>query len=97
LKEWFFWCEFDSHRCILLRQLQTTAIDHGGGTGGAAGCCEGLQGAWGVTEGYRGLQEAVGCRGRTPMVPIVTDFTDFCFSSQLLLIDTNNELKKNKK
>jgi hypothetical protein len=31
------------------------------------------------------------------MVPIVTDFTDFCFSSQLLLIDTNHKLKKNKK
>ena len=41
--------------------------------------------------------EAVGCRGGTPMVPMVTDLTDFCFSSQLLLIHTNNELKKNKK
>jgi hypothetical protein len=63
----------------------------------AARCCKGLQGAWGVAEGYRALREAVGCRGGTPMVPMVTDLTDFCFSSQLLLIHTNNELKKGEK
>jgi hypothetical protein len=65
-----------------------------GRDGGAAGCCKG---PGEVAEGYRALQEAVGCRGGTPMVPMVTYFTYFCFSSQLLLIHTNNELKKNKK
>jgi hypothetical protein len=30
------------------------------------------------------------------MVPMVTDLTDFCFSSQLLLIHTNGELKRTK-
>jgi hypothetical protein len=54
-------------------------------------CCKGPGGG---ADGYRGLQEAVGCRERTPMVPIVTDFTDFCFSSQLLLIDTNKKEQK---
>jgi hypothetical protein len=57
----------------------------------------GCKGPEGVAEGYRGLREAVECRGGTPMVPRVTDLTDFGFSSQWLLIDTNNELKKNKK
>ena len=93
----FFWSEFNSRRCILLRQLHTTAIDHGGGTGGLQDAARGCKGPGGVAEGYRGLREAVGCRGGTPMVPMVTDLTDFCFSSQLLLIHTNNELKKNKK
>ena len=89
--------EFDSQRCILLRKLQTTAIDHGGGKGGLRDAARGCKGPGGVAEGYRALREAVGCRGGTPMVPMVTDLTDFCFSSQLLLIHTNNELKKNKK
>jgi hypothetical protein len=74
----FFLREFDSQQFLFLCQLQTTALGHRG----AARCCEGLQGASGAAEGYRGLQEAVGCHEGTPMVPGVTDFTDFCFSSQ---------------
>ena len=55
-----------------------------------------LPGASWAAEGYKGLREALGCHEGTPMVPRVTDFTDFCLSSQQLLIDTNNELKKKK-
>ena len=75
----FFWREIKSRRCILLRQLQTTAIDHGGGTGGLRDAVRGCKGPVRVAEGYKGLREAVGCRGGTLMVPIVTDLTDFCF------------------
>jgi hypothetical protein len=66
-----------------------------------AGCCKWpgglLKVAWGVAEGYRGLLEDVGCVGGNPMVSIGTDLTNYCFPSQLLLINTNNELKNNKK
>jgi hypothetical protein len=39
---------------------------------------EGLQGAWVVAEDYRGLWEAVGCRGGTPMISITPLKVDGC-------------------
>jgi hypothetical protein len=50
-----------------------------GRDGGLQDAVRGCKGSGVVAEGYRGLREAVGCRGGTPMVPIVTDFYRFLF------------------
>jgi hypothetical protein len=71
----FFLRMFDSQQFLFLCQLQTTAIGHREGLQDTARGCKGPVGLLRVTEGCGRLWGTI--KG-PPMVPRVTDFTDFC-------------------